>query len=100
MRSKVTNGRIVGQKGGATVNGDAEESEVRKTDYSRWRLLAERGRQRWRYLEDDDVAKNWPQTTADKYHLGLPTVRDIFLPSHNTFWRFRSKTNPSDLSMR
>jgi lanosterol synthase len=46
-----------------------------KTDYSRWRLLDEKGRQTWHYLEDDEEVKKWPQTTADKYFLGLPTVR-------------------------
>jgi len=45
-----------------------------RTDYSRWRLLDERGRQTWHYLEDDEDAKEWPQSTADKYFLGLPTV--------------------------
>ncbi|KAK8153947.1 lanosterol synthase [Phyllosticta citrichinensis] len=44
-----------------------------KTDYSRWRLLDENGRQTWHYLESDDQLQNWPQTVADKYHLGLPT---------------------------
>jgi len=44
------------------------------TDYSRWRLLDERGRQTWHYLEDDEDVKEWPQSTADKYFLGLPTV--------------------------
>lgn len=46
-----------------------------RTDYSRWRLLDESGRQTWHYLEDDEKAKSWPQTTADRYFLGLPTVR-------------------------
>ncbi|RDW84763.1 terpene cyclase family member protein [Coleophoma cylindrospora] len=43
-----------------------------RTDYTRWRLLDERGRQTWHYLTDDEAVK-WPQTIADKYHLGLPT---------------------------
>lgn len=46
-----------------------------RTDYSRWRLLDERGRQTWHYLADDEAAKKWPQSTADKYFLGLPTVK-------------------------
>jgi len=45
-----------------------------KTDYTRWRLLDERGRQTWHYLETDEQVKNWPQSAADKYHLGLSTV--------------------------
>lgn len=46
-----------------------------RTDYSRWRMLDEKGRQTWHYLDDDEKAKEWPQTTADKYFLGLSTVR-------------------------
>lgn len=46
-----------------------------KTDYTRWRLLDDNGRQTWHYLESDEEVAKWPQTTADKYFLGLPTVR-------------------------
>lgn len=52
----------------ADVNGDP------KTDYSRWRLLDDDGRQTWHYLESDEENAKWPQTVADKYFLGLPTV--------------------------
>jgi lanosterol synthase len=45
-----------------------------KTDYTRWRLVNEEGRQTWRYLESDEENEAWPQTIADKYNLGLPTV--------------------------
>lgn len=45
-----------------------------RTDYSRWRMHDDCGRHTWRYLEDDDEAKKWPQTYADKYYLGLPLV--------------------------
>ncbi|KAB8219731.1 terpenoid cyclases/protein prenyltransferase alpha-alpha toroid [Aspergillus novoparasiticus] len=51
----------------ADVNGDP------KTDYSRWRLLDDDGRQTWHYLESDEENAKWPQTVADKYFLGLPT---------------------------
>jgi lanosterol synthase len=51
-------------------NGDS------KTDYTRWRLVNEEGRQTWRYLETDEENEAWPQTVADKYNLGLPTVSD------------------------
>ncbi|KKK12356.1 hypothetical protein P175DRAFT_0459005 [Aspergillus ochraceoroseus IBT 24754] len=44
-----------------------------KTDYSRWRLLDDDGRQTWHYLESDKENKEWPQSAADKYFLGLPT---------------------------
>ncbi|KAG4414957.1 hypothetical protein IFR04_011885 [Cadophora malorum] len=42
-----------------------------RTDYSKWRLLDEKGRQTWHYL-DDEQAKEWPQSDADKWFLGLP----------------------------
>ena len=51
--------------------GEADE----KTDYSRWRLLDERGRHTWRYLTSEEEVQKWPQSIADKHHLGLPTVR-------------------------
>ncbi|KAL2825897.1 terpenoid cyclases/protein prenyltransferase alpha-alpha toroid [Aspergillus cavernicola] len=44
-----------------------------KTDYSRWRLLDDDGRQTWHYLESDEEIKEWPQSVADKHFLGLPT---------------------------
>ena len=44
------------------------------TDLKRWRLRAERGRQTWHYLRTDDEIEAWPQSTADKYFLGLPMV--------------------------
>ncbi|PYH98377.1 lanosterol synthase [Aspergillus ellipticus CBS 707.79] len=49
------------------ANGDL------KTDYSRWRLRDDRGRQTWHYLESDEENGQWPQSVADKYFLGLPT---------------------------
>ena len=43
-------------------------------DKTRWRLKDDSGRLTWHYLEDDEAAKEWPQTYADKWHLGLPMV--------------------------
>ncbi|KAK0636065.1 terpenoid cyclases/protein prenyltransferase alpha-alpha toroid [Bombardia bombarda] len=43
-----------------------------RTDFSRWRMRDDESRQTWQYLEDDEAAKEWPQTYADKYFLGLP----------------------------
>ncbi|PSN75369.1 lanosterol synthase [Corynespora cassiicola Philippines] len=54
-----------------TVKGRGVGNE--KTDYSRWRLHDDRGCQIWHYLETDEEVKAWPQTTADKYFLGLDT---------------------------
>jgi len=45
-----------------------------RTDYTRWRLLDEAGRQTWHYLESDEEVKAWPQSIADKWHLNMPTV--------------------------
>jgi len=62
------------------ANGSAKSSdrvEDPKTDYTRWRLEDDRGRQTWHYLQSDEELKRWPQTTADKYHLGLNTVSDV-----------------------
>ncbi|KAI0396768.1 terpene synthase [Xylariaceae sp. FL0594] len=44
-----------------------------KTDRSRWRLRDERGRLTWHYLEDDQSVKEWPQSIADKWYLGMDT---------------------------
>lgn len=67
------------------LNGYSYHVELldQKTDYSRWRLLDEQGRHTWHYLTTDEQVKAWPQTTADKYHLGLPTVRH-----HALQWKF------------
>ena len=60
-----------------------KQSNDVKTDYSRWRLRDERGAQTWHYLTEEQTSE-WPQSTADKYHLGLPTVRIVlrFLSVH------------------
>ncbi len=50
-----------------------------KTDLTRWRMLDEEGRHTWKYLEDDEAVKEWPQSYADKWYLGLDTVRSILL---------------------
>lgn len=60
-------------------DGKPKESKARttpepaKTDLTRWRLRIEDGRQTWHYLISDSKLQSWPQTTADKFHLGLPT---------------------------
>ncbi|GAB7360754.1 hypothetical protein MBLNU230_g0628t1 [Neophaeotheca triangularis] len=47
--------------------------EPAKTDLTRWRLRIDNGRQTWHYLTTQSEVASWPQTTADKFHLGLPT---------------------------
>lgn len=59
-----------------------EKEDYPKTDYSRWRLLDVRGRQTWHYLNTDAEMKKWPQNIADRYHLGLETVRILFSSSN------------------
>jgi lanosterol synthase len=59
---------------GASSKVQAGRVEKGKTDYTRWRLLDEAGRQTWHYLATDEEVKKWPQSIADKYHLGMPTV--------------------------
>ena len=75
------NGNKADQKDSISCNGHRTEARKpvlsERTDYTRWRLLDERGRQTWHYLEDDEDAKEWPQSTADKYFLGLPLVRSM-----------------------
>jgi lanosterol synthase len=75
----------IGEKRPFDEELDEERDEAAKkpklserTDYSRWRLQDDGGRQTWHYLEDEELVKDWPQTFADKYFLGLPTVR-IFI---------------------
>lgn len=52
---------------------------LKETDLSRWRLTSDNGTQRWKYLTKEE-AESWPQTAYDKYHLGLPTVRELPFP--------------------
>ncbi|KAK6517020.1 Lanosterol synthase (Oxidosqualene--lanosterol cyclase) [Arthrobotrys conoides] len=49
------------------------------TDYSRWRLKDDHGRQTWHYLSEAE-AKKWKQSTADKYFLGLDTEQPDLPP--------------------
>jgi lanosterol synthase len=67
---KQPNGHANGQD---FANGHAEQARNEKTDYTRWRLQDEQGRHTWHYLETDEQVKSWPQTVADKHHLGLDT---------------------------
>jgi hypothetical protein len=66
--------------GGSAKNGSTYAMSAstvlvdKETDLERWRLLDERGRQTWHYLKTDKEVKAWPQTLADRHHLGLPLV--------------------------
>jgi len=70
LRKEKANGAVNGG-----VNGRANGSVgTSKTDYSRWRLENVRGCQIWKYMESDEACEKWPQSVADKYHLGMETV--------------------------
>ena len=56
------------------ANGQVVDPHNGKLDRSRWRLLDVSGRHTWHYLKSDQEIQEWPQTIADKYHLGLATV--------------------------
>jgi lanosterol synthase len=45
-----------------------------RTDYARWRIRDDNSDHTWIYLEDDEAAKSWPQSKAEKWHLGLGVV--------------------------
>lgn len=73
-KQTVLNGNAGGEQrhqNGTTVASIGNQDT---TDIQRWRLLDEAGRQTWHYLETDEQVKAWPQSTADRYHLGLPLV--------------------------
>lgn len=62
------------KKGSIHVSAvELEES----TDLRRWRLADVRGRQTWHYMSTDEGVRSWPQSTIDKYHLGLELVRTV-----------------------
>ncbi|KAG0174988.1 Lanosterol synthase (Oxidosqualene--lanosterol cyclase) [Apophysomyces sp. BC1034] len=51
------------------------------TDLTRWRLRVEEGAQTWHYLTTDEECRAWPQTTWDKYHLGMPVNAPALPPA-------------------
>lgn len=68
-----------------------------KTDRRKWRLLDERGRQRWRYLRSEEEAQAWPIQTFENYALGLDTVCMHALPfpsGYQTLMNFVGTTRP------
>lgn len=68
-----TNGTLNG-----AINGVA--SSVQKTtDRTKWRLHNDRGCHIWRYLDSEEEARKWPQSTADKWYMGLDTVCRVSL---------------------
>ncbi len=68
----------------ATALGD------KKTDRMRWRLKDDRGCQTWHYLKTDEEIKAWPQSVADRWFLGMDTVR---LPETMTYTKMAHWTS-------
>lgn len=64
--------------GGAIVEVTEHDSKRQKVaepvDKTRWRMKADGGRHTWHYLDDDQAAKDWPQSYAEKWYLNLPLV--------------------------
>lgn len=71
------------------VNGRDEEHDSKRqkvaepVDRTKWRMKSDDGRHTWHYLDDDDAVKEWPQSYADKWYLGLPLVR---LPAFSSIY--------------
>lgn len=69
------------------VNGHSDEHDTKRqkvaepVDRTRWRMKSDDGRHTWHYLDDDAAVKEWPQSYADKWYLGLPLVRLPAFPS-------------------
>jgi lanosterol synthase len=60
------------------VNQAGAQPKVREhIDKLRWRMRDDQSRHTWHYLEGDEAAKQWPQSYADKYYLGLPLVSQL-----------------------
>lgn len=55
------------------------ECDLPATDLRRWRLKSSQseGVHNWLYLGEEEEARSLPQTFAEKYFLGLPTVSDL-----------------------
>ncbi len=77
LRSAHQDDSVVGNKKQQNGTTDGTTAADPSTDLQRWRLLDERGRQTWHYLTTDEELEAWPQTIADRHHLGLPLVRSI-----------------------
>lgn len=77
------NGKFNAKKRVGETNGDVHEHDSKRqkvaepVDKTRWRMKADGGRHTWHYLEDDQAAKDWPQSYAEKWYLDLPLVSPI-----------------------
>ncbi|KAI8711754.1 Terpene cyclase/mutase family member [Fusarium sp. LHS14.1] len=53
-------------------NYTGNSSHGQKTDRKLWRLSDDDSRHTWHLLPDEDAARDWPQTYAEKWFLDLP----------------------------
>ncbi|KAI5295622.1 Lanosterol synthase (Oxidosqualene--lanosterol cyclase) [Ascosphaera acerosa] len=72
-RQGAVEGDAIGNGNGNGIDHQEQFGPDEKTDYSRWRLVDEDGRQTWVYLKTEEEVRDWPQSVAEKYHLGMPT---------------------------
>lgn len=69
------NGHTNGHVNGFSNDAHAPHPSDDTTDRTRWRLeVGEGNRHVWHYLKSDEDSQKWPQSIADKYFVGLPTV--------------------------
>ena len=80
---KIPDGHLNNEANGH-ANGHVVTRDNERTDYTRWRLLDEQGRHTWHYLTSDNELEAWPQSIADKHHLGFDTVSSFNLHSVRT----------------
>lgn len=77
------NGKSNAKKRTGATNSYVHEHDSKRqkvaepVDKTRWRMKADGGRHTWHYLEDDQAAKDWPQSYAEKWYLDLPLVSSI-----------------------
>lgn len=58
------------------------------TDLRRWRLRTSEGSNRWNYISEEE-AQQHPQSTAEKYFLGLLTVCTVHTSSSTQCYHYR-----------
>jgi lanosterol synthase len=93
--------KVVHTNGSTKIDADPHDPQ---TDINRWRLLDERGRQTWHYLQTDKEVEAWPQSIVDRHHLGLPVVLLPFFESMATHPELTPRTriflsNPSRIHL-
>jgi lanosterol synthase len=78
------------------------EYKMPRTDLLGWRLKVgedNHGQHKWVYLPEGPARKEWPQTTMDKYAIGLETVRLFTRVSSTSERRFTEANLPGRRSI-